>query len=173
MTCSSRSSGHAQERPIARLEERRSHRALVGALYRDVGDVDGLPMQGRPARHALPLGDRRGASDRVQRRPPPAGPRSGSREAGIPPRPRRTRDRAAVGPGELIRAGDDRVEHRVEVERRADRAADLAQRRELLHRARQLGRPRPSSCEQPDVLDGDDRLVGESFEEHDLLAEKG
>ena len=82
-------------------------------------------------------------------------------------------DRAPVGAGELTGARDDRVEHRLDVQRRADGAADLAQRRELLHRARQLGRPLPQLVEQADVLDGDHRLVGERLEKRDLLGREG
>ena len=50
-------------------------------------------------------------------------------------------DDAAVEPRELDGARDDGGQHRLEIERGADRAADLAQRRELLDRARELGGP--------------------------------
>ena len=43
---------------------------------------------------------------------------------------------------------------------------DFARRSLLFQRFLQLG-------EQPDVLDGDDRLIGESFEKSDLLVRKG
>ena len=47
-------------------------------------------------------------------------------------------DRAGVRAGELHRLGDDRVQHRLEVERGVDRLADLAQRAQLADRLRQL-----------------------------------
>ena len=64
-------------------------------------------------------------------------------------------------------------EHGVEVECRAERPADIAERRELRHRARQLGRPGFELVEQAHVLDGDDRLVGEGLEQGDLPVVKG
>ena len=50
-------------------------------------------------------------------------------------------DRAAAGVGELAGVGQDGIQNRPQVERRADRAADLAERLQLAHRARQLARP--------------------------------
>ena len=47
--------------------------------------------------------------------------------------------------------------------------ADLAERPELLDRARELPRARLHLVEQPHVLDRDHRLVGEGFEQLDLL----
>ena len=43
-------------------------------------------------------------------------------------------DRAAVGAGQLAAAGNDGVEHRLDVQGRAYGPADLAQRRQLLDR---------------------------------------
>ena len=125
-------------------------------------------MQGRPACQSLPLGDRRGARDRVQR--------------GRLPRVRVAarakpeylhgfvilEDRASVRPRKLIGAGDDRVQHRVEVERRAHRAAHLAQGGELLHRALELTRARAELLEQPHVLHCDHRLIRECLDQLDL-----
>ncbi len=55
------------------------------------------------------------------------------------------------------------------IQRRADRLADLAERRQLLDRAGQLVRPRLQLLEQADVLDRDHGLVGEGLEERDLV----
>jgi hypothetical protein len=74
--------------------------------------------------------------------------------------------------GQLDRPGDNGVQHHLEIQRRADRSADFAERRELLHRPRQLGCPCSQLGEQADVLDRDDRLVGERLEERDLLGRK-
>ena len=46
-------------------------------------------------------------------------------------------DRARLGARELRRLGDDRVQHGLQVERRVDRLADLAERAQLLDRLRQ------------------------------------
>ena len=46
-------------------------------------------------------------------------------------------------PGELRGARDDRAQHRLEIERRAHRLADLAQRLQLVDRARELRRCAP------------------------------
>ena len=51
-------------------------------------------------------------------------------------------DRAAVGPGELDRVHGDGRQHVVDVEARAHRLADLAQRLELLDLAGELGAAR-------------------------------
>ena len=82
-------------------------------------------------------------------------------------------DRAAVGPGQLTRTGDDRLEHDLQIERRADRPADLPQRLQLLDGSRQLAGPGLQLLEEPDVLDGDHRLVGEGFDQFDLLVGEG
>ena len=139
--------------------------ALVGARHRDVGHLDRLQRDGGPADHAFPLADPRRA------------PRFGEGAAGLGRRPLDEllgalvvlEDHAAVQPRQLDGPRHDRGQHRLEIERGADRAADLAQRRELLDRARQLLRPRLQLLEQADVLDGDDGLVGEGLEQRDLL----
>ena len=66
-----------------------------------------------------------------------------------------------------------RGEHRVQVEGRADRLADLPQGLQLLDRARQFLRARLQLLEQADVLDGDHRLVGEGLEQRDLPVREG
>ena len=64
---------------------------------------------------------------------------------------------------------NDGAEHSLEIESRTDRLTDLSQGFEFSDRSRQLARPRFQFLEQPDVLDGDHRLSGESFEQLDLL----
>ncbi len=77
-------------------------------------------------------------------------------------------DGAAVRARKLAGAGDDGLEHRLDVERRADGPADLAQGRQLLNRLGQLARARLELLEEADVLNGDDGLVGEGLQECDL-----
>ena len=78
-------------------------------------------------------------------------------------------DRPAVRGRQLAGAGDHRLEDRVEVERRADRLADRAQRLELLDRPREIPGARFQLLEEAHVLDGDHRLGGEGLQELDLL----
>ena len=61
----------------------------------------------------------------------------------------------------------DRIQHRLNIRRRAgDDAQDFARRRLLLQRFLEF-------LEQPHVLDGDHRLVGEGFEQLDLRRGEG
>ncbi len=60
------------------------------------------------------------------------------------------------------------VKHGIEIERRAHRTADLAERLELFDRPTQLRSARLQLVEQPCVLDRDDGLVGEGLEHGDL-----
>src|SRR6266436_1176895 len=70
-------------------------------------------------------------------------------------------DRTAQDAG----VADDRVEHGLDIGRRArDHAKDLARRRLLLQRLREVAVARLQLREQPRVLDGDDGLVGEGLE---------
>src|SRR5713101_6484792 len=67
-------------------------------------------------------------------------------------------------------ASDDRVEDRLHIGLRpADDAQDLSGRRLLLERLGEIAVAHPQLREQPHVLDGDDRLVGEGLDERDLL----
>ena len=77
-------------------------------------------------------------------------------------------DRPAIGARELSGAGDDGRQHRVEIERRADGPADVAEGGELPHRARQLGCARLQLAQEAGILDGDDGLVGEGLNQLDL-----
>ena len=61
----------------------------------------------------------------------------------------------------------DRIKHRLNIRRRAgDDTQDLARRRLLLQRLLEF-------LEQPHVLDGDHRLVGEGFKKLDLRRGEG
>ncbi len=68
---------------------------------------------------------------------------------------------------------DDGVEDRLHVRRRAaDDAEHLGRCRLMFQRFAQFCVALAELLEQPDVLDGDDRLVGEGFEERDLFIGK-
>jgi hypothetical protein len=71
-------------------------------------------------------------------------------------------------PASWLAREDDRVEHHLDVERRAHGPADLAQRGQLLDRLRQLARTGLQLREEPNVLHGDDGLVGEGLQQLDL-----
>ena len=73
-------------------------------------------------------------------------------------------DRAGIGPGQADRAVEDRRQHSIEIERRADRLPHFGQRLQLLDRMRQFVGARAQLVQQPRVLDRDHRLVGEVFE---------
>src|SRR5438132_5772089 len=49
--------GHTEERAMARFNEWTPDGALVGALYRDVADLNGLPSLHDPAGYSLTPGD--------------------------------------------------------------------------------------------------------------------
>ena len=69
--------------------------------------------------------------------------------------------------------GDDSRQYGFEVESGADYLADFAEGFELAYRACQFVGSLIQFFEQADVLDGDHRLVGEGFEQLDLLSVKG
>ena len=65
---------------------------------------------------------------------------------------------------------NERVEHRLQVERRAADDLQHVRRRGLVfEQFRQIVGALVQFVEQPDVLDGDDRLVGEGLQQIDLL----
>ena len=75
-----------------------------------------------------------------------------------------------INPTNPRRALDDGVEHRLHVRRRAaDDAEHLGCCRLMLQRLAQFCVALLNLFEQPHVLDGDDRLVGEGFKKRDLL----
>ena len=78
-------------------------------------------------------------------------------------------DRAGLGAGELHRLGDDGGEHGFEIERRVHRLRHFAERAQLADRAAKFIGALAQFVEQSRILDGDDRLVGESGDQLDLL----
>ena len=79
-------------------------------------------------------------------------------------------DGPSVGVAEPGRALEEALQHGLEVERRAaDDLQDLAGRGLLFERLGEVPVAGLELLEQPDVLDGDDGLVGEGLEQLDLL----
>ena len=75
-----------------------------------------------------------------------------------------------INPTNLRGALDNGVEHRLHVGRRAaDDAEHLGRRRLMLQGLAQFCIALLQFFEQPHVLDGDDGLVGEGFQQSDLL----
>ena len=77
-------------------------------------------------------------------------------------------DRAAVGAGQLDGVRGDGGQHLVQVEGRADRLADLAERLELVHLPRELGAPLLHLLDQLDAVDRHRSLSGERGEDRHL-----
>jgi hypothetical protein len=78
-------------------------------------------------------------------------------------------DRSGLGAGQLRRLGDDRAQHGLEVERRVDRLADVAERPQLLDRLSQFIGSGAQLVQQAHILDGDDGLAREAPDQVDLL----
>ena len=78
-------------------------------------------------------------------------------------------DGAAGGLGHLAGVAEDGAQHRLQVERGVDGLAHLAQRLELGDRAGKLRRAGSQFVQEPNVLDGDDGLIGEALDQLDLL----
>src|SRR5258705_9964600 len=79
-------------------------------------------------------------------------------------------DVAVGGSAELRGVLDEGIQHRLEIERRTtNHLEDLSGRRLLLERLGQIAIPRLQFSEQPDVLDGDNRLICESLKQANLL----
>jgi hypothetical protein len=84
------------------------------------------------------------------------------------------RDCVDMGIAQLQCVRSDDVTHRLDVGRRArNHPQDLGGGRLLLEGLGQLSVPRLQLREQAHVFDRDDRLIGEGFEERDLLGREG
>ena len=78
-------------------------------------------------------------------------------------------DRAGQGAAELDGGGDQRIEHRLQIERRAaDDLEHVGGRGLHLQRLGEVARARLHLVEQPHVFDRDDGLVGEGRDQLDL-----
>src|SRR5215831_20354812 len=83
-------------------------------------------------------------------------------------------DEPAIRSAESHRAGDQSVEHGLEIERRtADQLEHVAGRRLLFEGDPQLAVARLQFREEAHVLDGDHGLIGKGLEQVDLLVGEG
>src|SRR5262245_11273643 len=77
-------------------------------------------------------------------------------------------DHPGIGARELRRPGHDRAQYGLKIQCGINRLTDLAQRAKLAHGAGQVIRPGFELSEEPDVFDGDDRLISEGCHQVDL-----
>ena len=82
-------------------------------------------------------------------------------------------NRPAIGAAQLNRVRNNSRQHGFKVERRAYDLTDFAQRFQLSHRPKQLTGSLLQLLEQPHVLNGNHRLIGEGLEKRDLLVGEG
>ncbi len=158
-----------QDGAAPRAQQRSPERSLVGPGHADVGDLDRRPGERGPPERSLALADARRAQDLGDLGIEDVGRPQVEDLGALVVLP----DGAAPRAGQLGRARHDGLQDRVEVERRADGLADVAERAELLDRAAQLAGALLQLAEQPRVLDGDDRLVGEGLQQLDPTRREG
>ena len=123
-----------EQRAGPRAEEDVAEGPAIGILRGDVGDLDRLAGHRHAALDALTLAGRRAPGEGHHLLVQVVG---GAEVEGLG-RLVVLVDGAGVGPGQLAGASHDGLEHRVQVEGRAERPADIAERPKLAHRARQL-----------------------------------
>ena len=138
--------------------------AILG-IGHGVVDVNDAALEEGPARRGLPAGAMRMPLHHLDEfRRFPVGDRRAVDVLVLPV------DEALVGAAQPHRALHEALEDRLEIERRAaDDLQDLARRRLLLERLGEVAVARFQLLEEPDVLDGDDGLVGERLQQLDLL----
>ena len=78
-------------------------------------------------------------------------------------------NRPAVGAAQLDRVGNDARQHGFQIQSRADRLTNFAEGFQFSHGPDQFVGSLIQFFKQPHVLDGDDGLIGEGFEQFDLL----
>src|SRR5690349_3349398 len=78
-------------------------------------------------------------------------------------------NRPAIRPTQLDCVGDDARQYGFDIQSRADRLADFAERFELTDRSRQRIRPLFQLLEQSNVLNGNYGLIGKRFQQCDLF----
>ena len=154
---------HREQRAITRPADDVVERVIGLAV--DVGDLHRGALQAGAAGHALaePRGPARQRLDHVRVQ----------LVGGLDVKDLGTlvvgAEHAGVRPGERHGMGGDAAQHRLQLERRVDRLADLAQRPQLRDRTGQLAGARLHLVEQAHVLDRDHGLVGEGRDQLDLF----
>src|SRR5215467_13146037 len=156
---------HGQQRPVTGPQQRIADVAPIRAAHLDIGNLDGLPGFGGAAHGALATMERRGPQGSDQRRIKIVRGANVKLLGGVVV----FIDGAAVGARELAGPRDHGLQHGLHVEGGAHGAADLPQRGELPHRARELGGALLQLSEQAHVLHGDDSLIREGLAQASLL----
>src|SRR5215471_5071431 len=83
-------------------------------------------------------------------------------------------DPARSGPTQPLGSPDERVEHRLQIERRAaDDLQHIARRGLVFERLLQVVRAILQFVQEPRIFDRDYRLVGEAFDQPDLFVREG
>ena len=128
--------GHGEEGAESRPHHDVANRPLIHVLRGDIGELDGLARGCRSPDRAVPEVQRVETEmlDELLFHPVGRAQVELSRCLLV------LVDRAAIGVRELDGVGDDLREHRLEVQRRADRAADLPEHAQLLEGVGQLAR---------------------------------
>src|SRR5262249_29651069 len=127
-----------QDGPNSGLNEVLSQSTLVGSRDRDIGYLHWLQRDGCPPKYSFPLAKLCGAPSF----------REGS--AGFRRHPLDKllgrlvvlEHHSAVKAGQLDGAGNHCRQYRLQIKRRTDRSPDLPEGCELVHRSRELARPR-------------------------------
>ncbi len=157
---------YREERLETRTLEQPAQSARVGPRGIDVGNLDRRTGLGRPPDGAL--AEAHGV--RALEHHLESGCGTGRQRAGglvvLAYEP-------AVGAGERDGLVDDRREHGLRVQGRVHHLSDLAERSQLLDRARELAGALVQRLEQAHVVDGDHGLIGESRDERDLALVEG
>ena len=81
-------------------------------------------------------------------------------------------NRPAIGAAQLHRVGHDAGQHGFQIQSRAHRLTDFAERFQLSHRADQFVGSLMQFLKQPHVLDGDHGLIGKGRNQIDLFLGK-
>src|SRR5215472_5276483 len=82
------------------------------------------------------------------------------------------KDATAIRSGEIHRIAGNRIQHLPQIQRRADRPANVAKSANLFERKLKLAGALLNFLEQPHVLNGNHRLVGEGRHKLDLFVSK-
>src|SRR5262249_45946897 len=83
------------------------------------------------------------------------------------------KDATAIRSGEIHRIAGNRIQLLPQIQRRADRPANVAKSPNLFERKLKLAGALLNFLEQPHVLNGNHRLVGEGLDQLDLLGSEG
>ena len=150
--------GEQRTRPIERVRGQD-----IFLVRENVGDAFGLARKEHSPRHRFPAGGRRRRGEESHPFRSDAGMGSGRERLSIA-----NEDRSVDTANKFDGRRDQRIKHRLQIERRAaDDLEHFGRRGLLLQRLGEIARARLHFFEQARVLDGDHRLVGEGLHEVD------